>query len=144
MPYGQLNSDVTSSEAFAIDFQQKFERQILDEIIPSVENTYRVTSDARHRAMAGVSMGGMQTAFIGLNHPETFSTIAMWSSAIFDDPAVLLANLVTARENIKHSFLYIHVGVGREDPLLAGSNEIDEFLTSQEIDHEFMPYSWNP
>jgi enterochelin esterase-like enzyme len=146
MPYGQLNSDITSSEAFATDFQQKFESQILTEIIPSVENTYRVASDPRHRAMAGVSMGGMQAAFIGLNHPETFSTIAMWSSAIFDDPSVLLARLVGAPENLKHSFLYVHVGVGQQDPFFASSSTMNDFLISQKIDHEFTPtpgtHSW--
>ena len=147
MPYGQLNSDVTTDEAFAADFQQKFEEQLLTEIIPSIEATYRVIPEARHRAMAGLSMGGgMQAAFIGLNHPETFSTIAMWSSAIFDDSSVLLARLVAAPENLKHSFLYVHVGVGLQDPFFASSSAMDDFLTSQKIDHEFTPtpgtHSW--
>jgi enterochelin esterase-like enzyme len=141
MPYGQLNCAVTGSEAFAVDFQQKFESQLLSEIIPFVENTYRIVPDSRHRAVAGVSMGGMQAALIGLNHPETFSTIALWSSAIFDDPSVLLARLAAAPENLKHSFLYVHVAVGLQDPLLPGSDAIDAFLTSQKIDHEFTPTS---
>jgi enterochelin esterase-like enzyme len=146
MPYGQLNSDVTTDEAFAADFQQKFEEQLLTEIIPSIEATYRVVPDTRHRAMAGLSMGGMQAAFIGLNHPETFSTIAMWSSAIFNDPSVLLARFVAAPENLKHSFLYVHVGVGQQDPFFASSSAMDDFLSSQKIDHEFTPtpgtHSW--
>jgi len=146
MPYGQLNSEVTSSEAFASDFQQKFESQILIEIIPSVEKTYRAAPDSRHRAVAGVSMGGMQAAFVGLNYPETFSTIAMWSSAIFDDPSVLLTRFIAAPENLKHSFLYVDIGVGQQDPLLASSHAMDDFLTSQKIDHEFTPtpgtHSW--
>jgi enterochelin esterase-like enzyme len=137
MPYGQLNSDVTGSEALAIDFQEKFESQILTEIIPSVEHTYCIAPDARYRAIAGVSMGGMQAAFIGLNHPETFSTIALWSSAIFVDPSTLLARLVAAPENLKHSFLYVHVGVGQRDQLFARSSALDDFLTSQKIDHKF-------
>jgi enterochelin esterase-like enzyme len=141
MPYGQLNSDVTTDEAFAADFQQKFEEQLLTEIIPSVENSYHVVPDPRHRAVAGVSMGGMQAAIIGLNHPETFSTIAMWSSAIFDDPSIPLARLVTAPENLKHSFLYLHVGVGQQDPLLPRSDALDTFLTSQKIDHVYTPTS---
>jgi enterochelin esterase-like enzyme len=146
MPYGQLNNNVTSTEAFATDFQQKLDSQILTEILPSVENTYRVAPDPRHRAVAGVSMGGMQAAFIGLNHPETFSTIAMWSSAIFDDPSVLFARLVAAPENLKHSFLYVHVAVGQQDPLLPRSDAIDAFLTLQKIDHVYTPipgtHSW--
>jgi enterochelin esterase family protein len=139
MPYGQLNGDVTVNEAFADDFQQKFEQQILTEIMPSIEKTYRVIPDGRHRAMAGMSMGGMQTAFIGMNHPETFSTIGMWSSAIFSDPAVLFIRLVAAPAKIKNSFAYVQVAVGQQDDLnlLPRSEAIDEFLTSQAIKHEY-------
>ncbi len=146
MPYGQLNSGVTGNEAFAADFQQKFEEQLLTEIIPSIEETYRVIPDARHRAMAGVSMGGMQTAFIGMNHPETFSTIGLWSSAVFGDPAILFDRLTAAPAELKHSFLYVQVAVGQQDPLLARSDAIDAFLTSQKIDHVYTPtlgtHSW--
>ncbi len=146
MPYGQLNAEVSGSEAFAEDFQQKFQTQLLTEIIPHIEKTYRVLPDARHRAMAGVSMGGMQTAFIGMNHPESFSTIGLWSSAVFGDPAVLLRGLAAAAEKLKHSFRYIHLGVGQQDAFLPRSKAIDEFLTSQKIDHVYAPtpgtHSW--
>ncbi len=117
MPYGQLNGDVTVNEAFADDFQQKFEQELLTEIMPSVEKDYRVVPDARHRAMAGVSLGGMQTAFIGMNHPETFSTIGLWSSAVFGDPAVLFSRLAAAPANLKNSFAYVQVAVGQQDDL---------------------------
>ncbi len=146
MPYGQLNADVTGNEAFADDFQQKFEEQIITEIIPSIEKTYRVIADARHRAMAGISMGGMQTAFIGMNHPDKFSTIGLWSSAVFSDPAILLSRLESAPAKLKNSFVYVQVAVGQQDSLLARSEAIDEFLTSQKIEHEYTPtpgtHSW--
>jgi enterochelin esterase-like enzyme len=146
MPYGQLNGDVTPNEAFADDFQQKFEKQLLTEIMPAIEKTYRVVPDARHRAMAGISMGGMQTAYIGMNHPEVFSTIGLWSSAVFSDPAVLLGRLEAAPAKLKNSFAYIQVAVGQQDPLLTKSDVIDEFLTAQKIKHEYTPtpgtHSW--
>jgi enterochelin esterase family protein len=96
--------------------------------------------------MAGVSMGGMQTAFIGMNHPEAFSTIGLWSSAVFSDPAVLLGRLEAAPAKLKNSFAYIQVAVGQQDPLLTKSDVIDEFLTAQKIKHEYTPtpgtHSW--
>jgi enterochelin esterase-like enzyme len=96
--------------------------------------------------MAGLSMGGFQAAIIGMNHPETFSTVGMWSSAFFGDPSKLLAGLATAPDDLKHSFLYVHVGVGQQDSLLSRSNAIDQFLTAQDIAHEFTPtpgmHSW--
>jgi enterochelin esterase-like enzyme len=137
MPYGQLNSRVTIDEAFDADFQQQYEEQLLTEIIPDVEQTFRAAPDAIHRAMAGLSMGGFQAFIIGMNHPETFLTVGMWSSAFFGDPFKLLAGLVTAPDDLKHSFLYVHMGVGQQDSLIGCSFTIDKFLTEQDIEHEF-------
>jgi enterochelin esterase-like enzyme len=137
MPYGQLNSRITLDKALDADFQQQYEDQLLTEIVPDVEQTFRVARDAKHRAMAGLSMGGFQTAIIGMNHPETFSTIGMWSSAFFGDPSKLLARLAAASDDLKHSFLYVHVGVGQQDSLIGCSFTIDKFLTEQDIDHKF-------
>jgi enterochelin esterase family protein len=139
MPYGQLDSRVPIDRALDPDFQYKYERQILTEIIPSVESTFHAVSDAKHRAIAGLSMGGFQAAVIGLNHPETFSTVAMWSSAFFGDPAVLLGRLAAAPDRLKHSFLYVHVAVGLQDSLLPRSDVIDQFLTSENITHQYTP-----
>ncbi len=139
MPYGQFDSYVSLDHALDADFQEMYEEQILTEIIPYVEQTFRAAPDARHRAMAGLSMGGFQAAVIGLNHPETFSTIGIWSPAFFGDPSVLLAGLVAAPDDLKRSFLYVHLGVGEQDTLLARSRTLDEFLTEQDIAHEFTP-----
>ncbi len=146
MPYGQRDSRVTVQEAFAPDFQERLERQLFTEIIPCVEKPCNAAPDAKHRAIAGNSMGGMQAAFIGMNHPETFSTVGAWSSAIFVDLSSLLSPLAAAPDNLKRSFLYIHVGVGQDDPLISGSRAIDRFLSTQGIPHEFTPtagaHSW--
>jgi enterochelin esterase-like enzyme len=109
MPYGQLNSRATLDEAFDTDFQQKYEEQLLTEIIPDVEQTFRAAPDAKHRAVAGLSMGGFQASIIGMNHPDTFSTVGMWSSAFFGDPSKLLAGLAAAPDDLKHSFLYVQL-----------------------------------
>lgn len=137
MPYGQLNGRVPLDNALDADFQEKYEEQLLTEIIPDVEQTFHAAPDAKHRAMAGLSMGGFQAAIIGMNHPETFSTVGMWSSAFFGDPSTLLAGLAAAPDELKHSFLYVHVGVGQQDSLIGFSFTIDKFLTEQEIAHEF-------
>jgi enterochelin esterase-like enzyme len=137
MPYGQFDSQVTMDHALDADFQEKYDEQILTEIIPYVEQTFRAAPDVKHRAIAGLSMGGFQAAIIGLNHPDAFSTVGIWSPAFFGDPNKLLAGLATASDDLKHSFLYIHIGVGQKDSLIGCSFTVDKFLTEQGIDHEF-------
>ena len=56
-----------------------FEEVLIKDIIPTVEKNYRVIADADHRAMAGLSMGGMQTHGITLNNPTTFAYVGIFS-----------------------------------------------------------------
>ena len=56
-----------------------FEEVLIKDIIPMVEKNYRVIADADHRAMAGLSMGGMQTHGITLNNPTTFAYVGIFS-----------------------------------------------------------------
>ncbi len=44
-------------------------------LIPFVDSTFRTMADRDHRAMAGLSMGGMQTFHVTLNHLDLFSYI---------------------------------------------------------------------
>lgn len=56
-----------------------FTRDLLDQIIPTVERNFRVYTDADHRAIGGLSMGAMQSVAIGLSHPELFHYVLAYS-----------------------------------------------------------------
>lgn len=56
-----------------------FMNTLLKDIIPMIDANYRTIADPKHRAMAGLSMGGMQTRVITLAHPEMFSYVGMFS-----------------------------------------------------------------
>lgn len=56
-----------------------FEKVIIDDLIPTIDASYRTIPDREHRAMAGLSMGGMQTLFIASHHLDEFAYIASLS-----------------------------------------------------------------
>jgi alpha-N-arabinofuranosidase len=56
-----------------------FERAMIGDLIPFIDSNYRTIPDQPHRAMAGLSMGGMQTHSITLAHLDTFSHIGIFS-----------------------------------------------------------------
>jgi enterochelin esterase-like enzyme len=56
-----------------------FEDVIIRDLIPNIDTSYRTIPDREHRAMAGLSMGGMQTLFVALHHLDTFSYIGSFS-----------------------------------------------------------------
>jgi enterochelin esterase-like enzyme len=57
-----------------------FERELKEAVIPFVEKNYRVKTDANSRALAGLSMGGIQTLYAGLNNTEMFAYLGVFSS----------------------------------------------------------------
>ena len=65
------------------NFFEGFQKVLLTDIIPMVEKNYRVIADTEHRAMAGLSMGGMQTRGITLANPTTFAYVGMFSGGTF-------------------------------------------------------------
>jgi enterochelin esterase family protein len=56
-----------------------FMNMLINEVIPMIDSNYRTIADQDHRAMAGLSMGGMQTRVITLANPEVFSHVGMFS-----------------------------------------------------------------
>src|SRR5690606_2220247 len=60
-----------------------FQTVLLDELIPYVESHFRTKSGPSNRAMAGLSMGGMETRMISLNRPDAFSYYALLSAGTY-------------------------------------------------------------
>ncbi len=56
-----------------------FENDLLKDVIPYIESHYSVCTDREHRALAGLSMGGMQTRRISLANLDKFSHIGIFS-----------------------------------------------------------------
>jgi enterochelin esterase-like enzyme len=61
------------------DFASAFGRVLTEELIPFIDAHFRTLADQPHRAMAGLSMGGMQTRQITLANLDKFSHIGIFS-----------------------------------------------------------------
>ena len=61
------------------DFASGFQSILLEDLIPFIDANYRTIPDQANRAMAGLSMGGMQTRSITLANLDTFSHIGIFS-----------------------------------------------------------------
>lgn len=60
-----------------------FQTVLIDELIPYVDSNFRTIADHAHRAMGGLSMGGMETKTITLNRPDVFSHYALLSGGTY-------------------------------------------------------------
>ncbi len=80
-----------------------FMKTLLEEIIPMTDANFRTIADQQHRAMAGLSMGGMQTRVITLAHPEVFAYVGMFSGGSITPEDVAKSN--GFKEKIKLVFI---------------------------------------
>lgn len=78
MPNGTIASETLEGEV------PLFAEDLMESIIPFIENNYRVLTDKDHRALAGLSMGGMETLEAGLNHYDRFGYLWVLSSGWFE------------------------------------------------------------
>ena len=88
-PQGQRPQAGRGGNPFAgMNFAGAFQDILEKDLIPMVEANYRVYTDGAHRAMAGLSMGGMQTHSIALANPKLFSWIGIFSGGVFSKEEV--------------------------------------------------------
>ena len=62
---------------------KEFETVLVDELIPYIDSNFRTQADKKHRAMAGLSMGGFETKLITLRRPEVFNYYGLLSDGVY-------------------------------------------------------------
>ena len=80
-----------------------FEKTLIEDFIPFVDSNFRTMTDQPHRAMAGLSMGGMQTRTITLAHLDTFSHIGVFSGGSI--AVTNITDLAKFKEQVKLVFV---------------------------------------
>lgn len=80
-----------------------FERVLIDDLIPFIDANFRTLAVQPHRAMAGLSMGGMQTRAIALNHLDKFSHIGVFSGGSI--AVTNITDLAAFKEKVKLVFI---------------------------------------
>jgi enterochelin esterase-like enzyme len=80
-----------------------FSKVLLDDLIPFVDATFRTLPDQPNRAMAGLSMGGMQTRSITLAHLDKFSHIGVFSGGSI--AVSNITDLAAFKEKVKLVFV---------------------------------------
>lgn len=66
--------------AFNENGLKMFERELKESIIPFVEKNYRVLAGSQNRALTGLSMGGIQTLYAGVQNTDMFAYLGVFSS----------------------------------------------------------------
>lgn len=127
-----------------------FEEMLIKEVIPDIDASYRTIPNREHRAMAGLSMGGMQTFTIGLKNLESFSHLGIFSG-VPNNYQELAKSAIEQGAAFNQQVKLLWFGAGTDEASFVNrQNELQELLnksgikaqyyTSQGTNHEF--HTW--
>jgi enterochelin esterase-like enzyme len=110
----------------------KFTDILLSEVMPQVEQSYRIKRERESRAIAGLSMGGAESLLTGLNHLDVFAWVGAFSSGGIDlrDLSVGFTN-VSVQDNQKLKLLWISCGT--DDSLIKVNREFKAWLKEKGV-----------
>ncbi len=112
------------------------------DIINFVEANYRVIGDKKHRAIAGLSMGGFHSMHISRYYANTFDYIGLFSAAIMpreDATAKVYSNIdETLRTQMDNGYELYWIAIGKTDFLFAANREFRIKLDEMGMKYEYM------
>ena len=110
MPNGNIELDAAPGESPYMNKEPtgnnisswfgKYEKLFVHEIVKYTERHYRVKADKQHRAIAGLSMGGLHTLYIALNNPDMFDCVGLFSAQTSN---MLNVNNIYKMERFNHN-----------------------------------------
>ncbi|MDI6401598.1 alpha/beta hydrolase-fold protein, partial [Balneolaceae bacterium ANBcel3] len=111
-----------------------FEFDLLNDLIPFIEETYPVKSDREYRALAGLSMGGGQSLNFGLRNVDTFAWVGGFSSAPNTHHP---GDLIPDYEEVRNRLNALWLSCGDEDYLFHVTVRTHEYLEENNIPHTY-------
>jgi enterochelin esterase family protein len=126
-------------QPYLVRNQRAVDEELFHDLIPFVQAHYNVSAEPRERAIAGLSMGGLQAIETGIVHLGYFDWIGAFSPGVlphaFSDD---FQNALKDAEKINGTLRLFDIVVGDKDPLVAGPNaEFDAELTRLNVRHGY-------
>lgn len=112
---------------------KNFRDALLNEVIPQVGTAYRASTNRNDRAIAGLSMGGSESLFTGLNNLDRFAWIGAFSSGGLGENYPTEFPNLDAKANSQLRLLWI--ACGTEDRLIDSNRKFRDWLKSKGVDH---------
>jgi enterochelin esterase-like enzyme len=110
---------------------KNFTEALLTEVIPQVENEYRIAKDRNSRAIAGLSMGGSESLLTGLNHLDKFSWVGAFSSGGI--PEEFEEDFPSLDAQVNQQLHLLWIACGTEDHLITINRNLRGWLKEKGV-----------
>ena len=120
-----------------------FPNSLINDVMPYIEKNYRTINNKENRAIAGLSMGGLQTQIISANNPGLFDYMGVFSMGIQMELGEVTTNLIKSYdENLdkvkRNNYKLFYIAVGVEDFVYEGVK-----LLREKLDEHDFKYIYN-
>ena len=113
-----------------------FARDLVEDVMPMVAQTFKVSPKRDDRAIAGLSMGGGQSINLALARPDLFRYVALMSPAASGTVDTLYPQFFKDPVTANGQFKLLWVGVGKDDTLTGpGDKAFHDTLARRGIEH---------
>ncbi len=129
-PNGQIPFGRTSSHD---QNMSGFRDALLTEVLPQVEKLYCLRTDRDSRAIAGLSMGGAESLFVGLNAPDRLGWVGAFSFGGLNEPFKDEFPALGATAN--NAIQLVWIACGTDDRFIEPNRKFREFLTAADVKH---------
>ncbi len=118
-------------------------QELLTDIIPMIDKTFRVAPGRENRAITGLSMGGGQAFTIGLKHMDQFAWVGEFSSGLVSDANFRLdqhlPGFLDQPDEVNKKIKLLYLSCGTSDPRYQGQLDLIDVLKQHNI-----KYAWYP
>ena len=149
MPYGNIAARVAEQKGKpkpddpirgsndGTERAQEFEDDLVNHVIPYINDTYRTIIDRESRAIGGFSRGGGQTLRTAFGNMDTFAWICCYSAYLTpEDMDNKFASIAGDPEETNEELDLLWVSVGDEDFLYEGTIEFMDYLKTHQINYK--------
>ncbi len=139
MPYGRAYPVVSKYSGSLRNWEnlQEFKKDFINNLVPFVEQNYRVKSDKDNRAIAGFSGGGGTSLYLGLNNPDMFSWVVGFAPGMREEEFDRNNEVAFTDPSLTNQRLKLFwIGIGRDDGLFSVNEKYMKILDVKGIKYE--------
>ena len=148
IPNGNATKPGVNARGYNDEAMAVFKEELFENIMPFVEDNYRVKPGSENRALSGLSMGGGQSFFTGLRNTDVFDYVGVFSTGLFGgireqsafNPESVIPGILTNPKSFNDSLKVFYISVGEQDNRIEATKKLIETFNSKGLNVEFASF----
>lgn len=146
IPNGNATKPGVNARGYNDEAMAVFKEELFENIMPFVEDNYRVKSGSENRALSGLSMGGGQSFFTGLRNTDMFDYVGVFSTGLFGgigrdnnsfDAELVIPGILTNPQKFNDNLKVFYISVGEQDNRIEATKKLVETFKTKGLNVEF-------